>query len=45
MSHTGALSSVDNSIDVMSIKSRKEVSQMAADVFESSMAKPAPAAI
>ena len=45
VSHAGAISSVDNSIDVMSIKSRKEVSQMAADVFESSQAKPAPAPV
>ena len=29
-------SNVDNSIDMMSVKSRKEVSQMAADVFDSS---------
>ena len=36
MSHAGAISNVDNSIDMMSVKSRKEVSQMAADVFDNS---------
>ena len=45
MSHAGAISNVDNSIDIMSVKSRKEVSQMAADVFDSSQAaKPVQAA-